>query len=458
MSHQLAKSGHEISWLCPPETCPIVRVRGLDARPLASDARIRDAAATINARFPHRKRNLAQLAGWWAARRKLRRQSLANDEVVRSVRQLQPDLLLIDHEMHTAIVATAQLNLPTMLPIVWFSIFRDPDLPLMHTDRLPPKNGFQRLINRGRWWRCGAGRCLSQCWETLGPAALRRTVRPLLSQANQRSDLRALATGVNYSLTRETDRWQWLQPHTYRNLPVLCYNVREMDFPHCPHPNLHYVGPMMDLQRPDHLRETESLKLWNAWRGQRAAESTGKPLFYCSLGTFWAADRNLLNQIIDVFRARQEWQLVVGLGGKAAPLDFGTVPDNILLLKYAPQLQVIAQAKVAITHGGVTSINECVALGVPMLVFSTGHVDQDGCAARVQYHGLGLVAERRGSSIESIANHLSQLLNDGQIRANIGRMQDIFSRYREERRAVRTVEEQLSKKSQSHSRKNPANR
>ena len=50
-----------------------------------------------------------------------------------------------------------------------------------------------------------------------------------------------------------------------------------------------------------------------------------------------------------------------------------------------------------INHGGLGTIKECIYFGVPMIVFPMMR-DQPGNAARVAYHGLGIVGQSRVSA------------------------------------------------------------
>jgi UDP:flavonoid glycosyltransferase YjiC (YdhE family) len=443
MSRRLKQAGHDVVWLCPEHAAGRIRHRGYEVRIPQIDSRMSRAVQDIDARFASRKTNPFQLVRWIASRRRLRRQSLADDEITRLVRDLDPDLLLIDYEMHVAIMATACLRLPTMLPIVWFSVFRDPQLPPLHTTRMPPQSAWQTQLNRVRWLGFAVRRVVSDRLLRPGPVGIRQALRPLQSGWNRRAELALFARRQGYDLRRETSQWHWIRPHAYRHLPVLCYNAAELDFPHKPHPSLHYVGPMIDKTAADEAVDPESMRRWSEWLARYRQQQPKSPLVYCSLGTFWSVDRSLLNCVIDAFRRQPGWQLVIGLGGKAGTDDFPDVPDNVLILPYAPQWQVISHAEAAITHGGITSINEYIEAGLPMLVCSTGHVDQPGCAARVSYHGLGLSLDRSDLTPERVEAAIQTLLHDDATRTRVQKMREVFERYRRQGTAERTVEQWL---------------
>ena len=65
------------------------------------------------------------------------------------------------------------------------------------------------------------------------------------------------------------------------------------------------------------------------------------------------------------------------------------IRDSIHVVDFAPQYELLERVDVAIIHGGIGSIQQCVAQEVPMVVHRFGDVDQPGCAVRIEHHGLG---------------------------------------------------------------------
>ena len=255
-------------------------------------------------------------------------------------------------------------------------------------------------------------------------------------------DLRELAASRGVDFRRETGRDHWLRPLTWIRLPILCTNAQELELPHRPWPRLHYVGPMVERARPELLATGEA---WPRLLERRRSVAEPPPLVYCSLGTFWSADSEFLRRVVAAFERRTEWQLVLGLGGRLDPAELGAVPGNVLVLDYAPQAEILAEASCAITHGGVTSLNECLSMGVPMVVYSTGHVDQNGCAERVRFHRLGLLGDRVADDSRAIEAKVERVLGDADIRANVERLRAVCESYRSEDRAVELIATALAR-------------
>ena len=199
---------------------------------------------------------------------------------------------------------------------------------------------------------------------------------------------------------------------------------------------------MVHEHRQETAVTTEAQVQWNSFRDQCKREN--KPIVYCSLGTFWSSDVEFLRKVVKVFEGRIDWALVIGLGGKLTREQLHPLPDNVLAMDFAPQLQILKASKVAITHGGITTINECVFFEVPLLVCSSGHVDQDGCAARVGHHRLGRIANIKSETPQQLESHLECLMSDSSIRENICRMKRKFEKYRENQVAEKLLEDMIN--------------
>ena len=75
---------------------------------------------------------------------------------------------------------------------------------------------------------------------------------------------------------------------------------------------------------------------------------------------------------------------------------FKSIPDNILMFHFVPQLETLQHTDVFITHGGMNSVNESLFYGVPMIVVPQA-LDQSLVAKRVCELGVGLTIEKRES-------------------------------------------------------------
>lgn len=372
-----------------------------------------------------------KIARIMASNHRYRRESLQSFEVDELIASWQPDLLLIDMECHVALLQTRRSGLPTLLCSRWFSVFRSPHLPPMHTALLPPRNLYQRWCVRKAWVSLAVYKRFLDFRFRLS----RRRFRPIDYNSNNRFDLVAVARQCGIELDNITQTGHWLIPHVYKELPVMSLTARGMEFEQASDPRMHYVGAMVYRRAEKSLRAESALAEFEQFLSVR--RPIGNPLIYCSFSTFWVTDEARIKPFIELFSNRPDIDLVMGLGGGSLP-DSLSLPDNILMLEFAPQLEVMRFADVVITHGGISSINEALSCGVPLLGVSGRQVDQNGCLARLQYHGLGVLVGSDMHDTDEIMSLVDFLLSDAAsgIRDNVKQIQAQLEAYEQQACAV----------------------
>lgn len=367
----------------------------------------------------------------WAKLRSLKKRqqqavaALGVQNFVATMGELAPDLLLVDIEMHPHIMAAIMEQLPVVLLCSFLSIWKRPNLPPIHTKVIPGQGRpGQRLGIEWSWFRYGWTK-----WKEFQQERWRRMGLDWISV------LRCYAQQIGYPLKLRFGFNQWLVPFPDREMPVLCMNALELDFPHEPPPSMHYVGIMMS----DRVQET-STTVQNLGQIYKDCQIANRPLIYCGLSSFAKADQTFLQQIIDAASCSPQWVWILGLGSQERVEDLGDLPTNLHVFSWAPQLEILKHTSCAIINSGINSINECISCGVPMLVYSLGCADQHGNAARVVYHSLGILGERAQDDATRICEHVQTLLTHEDYRINVNRMQARFRRYIEDQKAVKIVE------------------
>jgi zeaxanthin glucosyltransferase len=213
-----------------------------------------------------------------------------------------------------------------------------------------------------------------------------------------------------------------------RGVPELVLCPEALDFPRPPAPERHFIESL-DLAREEAAFDWDRL-------------SADKPLVYCALGgqLYRARDTpRFLQRVVAAFARRPELQLVLATGQYLRPEQLGPLPPNVLVLERAPQLTLLKRARAMITHGGLGSVKECVAHAVPMLVFPLD-VDQPGNAARVAYHGLGLVGDVAKTSAKELSRMLDRVLNESAFAARCAVFREDFLRFERGSRGADLVE------------------
>lgn len=432
---RLARAGHRVTYISHADVGDVVAVHGHAFRRLSS----------MPADPPRLERpRLRDLVPWVKTSRRLRRATAVDDEIEGVVVGLDPDIVLVDIEMHYAVIAISHLPVPTVLYMNWFCIYRLPDVPPMSSGLVPIGGRENTRLVRRAWQRSRIRTWKRRIRHKLGPGMVGDLLRPISYATYRYADVRAVARARRVPLELRTSRSQWLEPIMFMDLPVLSFTALEMELPHDRHPNMRYVGPMIADRRPVRAAERASLDAWNEFLAVAEASDDRGPMVYCSLGSY-LTDVDFLRTVVEAFRHRPDWSLVLGLGRKVTREALGETPTNVLVLDWAPQLDILAVADAAIVHGGSSSVHECIANAVPLLVYPPGWLDLDqrGNAARIEYHGLGLVGRMGPDGPDQIEAHLDRLLSDPSYRSNVRAMQEVFDRYRDAGTAVHTLEQEL---------------
>ncbi len=203
----------------------------------------------------------------------------------------------------------------------------------------------------------------------------------------------------------------WTNPHsTLSPLAWVTQCPREFDFGCAPDfPQFHYAGPFHDGRG--------RIDFDFPWQ-----QLTGEPIVYASMGT-------LQNGLIDIFRSitqaavgLKELQFVLAVGGQLDPKQLGAVPANVIVVRHAPQIEVLRRSSLCITHAGLNTALESLSSGVPMLALPITN-DQPGVAARIANKKMGVVIPPDQASPANFVAAIKRVLGDPTVRDNVQRMQ-----------------------------------
>jgi UDP:flavonoid glycosyltransferase YjiC (YdhE family) len=98
-------------------------------------------------------------------------------------------------------------------------------------------------------------------------------------------------------------------------------------------------------------------------------------------------------------------------------------PENVIVVPFAPQLDLLDRAAAVITHAGLNTTLEALARGLPMVCLPVTN-DQPGIARRVEYLGAGLVLAAGRARPGRVHRLLGRVLADPAYRASAGRLRD----------------------------------
>lgn len=335
-------------------------------------------------------------------------------EVVRYVASLRPDLVMIDPLMWRLSLVLTHAGMPCLHVSTSLPDELDPNVPPWDSHHVPAPGPASWLIRRLEWCRVFFERWLKY---DLG--------LPIHTDVNAPLDISSFLRASSWPEA-------WVQQRAFHKPAlgltdlVLCPPCFEYPFKSA-RANRYYVEACIDRERfeaEDCLEELDRQK----------------PLIVAALGTqsFRYADAaGILDRLMDAARELPEYQFAIAAGDRMS--EIRNRPPNVLLRRQLPQLRLLARASAMVTHGGLGSIKECVAFGVPMCVVPFRY-DQPSVAARVDYHGIGLVLRPQAVSPARFVAALRRLVDAPQYRARVRLMQREFAEAEARGLALRVIE------------------
>lgn len=152
-----------------------------------------------------------------------------------------------------------------------------------------------------------------------------------------------------------------------------------------------FVGPSLD-RRPH----------------QEDWPTSDKPVLLVSLGSAYTDRAAFYRDCVAAF-GPLPWQVVIAIGSHVDPTAIGTLPPNVELHRWVPQLAVLARARAFVTHAGMGGCSEGLYHGVPMIAVPQA-VDQFGNAAMLEQLGVGVSIPAESATPEAMREALLALV------------------------------------------------
>jgi zeaxanthin glucosyltransferase len=194
---------------------------------------------------------------------------------------------------------------------------------------------------------------------------------------------------------------------SFSTLAQISQQPSAFDFPRSKlPPHFYYAGPLRGLS------STATPFPWE--------RLDGRPLIYASLGT-------LQNRREAVFRcfaeacAPLDAQLVMTHGGGLHDSFADQLPGRPLVVPYAPQLELLKRARLALTHAGLNTVLDALSQGVPIVAVPITY-EQPAIAARVRWLQAGEVLPLKQLNVSRLREKISRVWNDPAYARNAGRV------------------------------------
>ena len=327
-----------------------------------------------------------------------------------AIQAVGAEALLIDATVFEGGTIAEALNLPYVTVCSALAYYQEADIPPVLTAWRYDPNWQSRLRNRS------------------AHKLFNLMAQPVWSVISKYRQAWNLPTYSNYN-------------DIFSKLAIISQHLAEFEFPRQIPPHLHYVGPFHNSTgRPNFNFPWEKLR--------------GVPLIYASLGT-------KRNRIIPIFQAIAaacvdlDAQLVISLGGGMSLEAVPSLPGHPLIVEYAPQLEILKQTNLCITHAGLNTTLESLSNGVPLVAIPLAD-EQPGVAARIAWTGTGefllpsslsLLKAAAGTSsggtlsVSRLRTVIEKVLAEDSYKQNAFRLQETIRRAGGVRRAADIIEQ-----------------
>jgi len=320
-------------------------------------------------------------------------------EGLNAIRETEVDLLLIDQFSLGASSIAEYLNIPFISVTSAILFNREESIPPMNFNWAYSNNPIAKFRNK------------------IGYQFLDSAIAPIIK------------TIVEY-------RKLWNLPDfkhssdAYSQIAQICRQPAEFEYPRQELPDcFHFTGPFHSISSRSKVPfPYEKLN--------------GKPLIYASMGT-------IQNQLLDIFTKIAEAcqdldvQLIISLGGSTEPDSLPPLAGDPIVVKYAPQLEILQKAQLTITHAGLNTALESLSHGVPMVAIPIAN-DQPGVAARIAWTGTGEVIPVKKLTVPKLRKAIQAVLTQSKYRDKAKKMQTAIQKSGGVKQAADIVEQAIA--------------
>lgn len=146
------------------------------------------------------------------------------------------------------------------------------------------------------------------------------------------------------------------------------------------------------------------------------------PLLYVALGTAYHDRPHLYRACLEALDG-QGWRLVISRGDQVAETDLGPIPPWARTHRSVPQLAVLAEAAVFVTHAGMGSCTEALWSAVPTVAVPQA-VDQFDNAATLASLGVGVHLTEDPPTAATLREAVLGVVDDAAVRSRLATIAD----------------------------------
>ncbi|MFF7278503.1 macrolide-inactivating glycosyltransferase [Streptomyces griseorubiginosus] len=175
------------------------------------------------------------------------------------------------------------------------------------------------------------------------------------------------------------------------------------------------------------------------WQRPAAAEQ----VVLVSLGSAFTKRPDFYRECVKAFGDLPGWHLVLQVGSHVDPAELGAVPDNVEVRSWVPQLAILKQADLFVTHAGAGGSQEGLATATPMIAVPQA-VDQFGNADMLRGLGVARRIDTEDATAEALREAALALVDDPEVARRLKEVQADMTQEGGTRRAADLIEAELA--------------
>ncbi|MGW6903476.1 macrolide-inactivating glycosyltransferase [Streptomyces sp. NPDC054940] len=186
-----------------------------------------------------------------------------------------------------------------------------------------------------------------------------------------------------------------------------------------------------------------------ACQGDRAAEGGwqrpdgAEKVVLVSLGSSFTKQPGLYRECVRAFGDLPGWHLVLQIGRHVDPAELGDLPPNVEVRSWVPQLAILQQADLFVTHAGAGGSQEGLASATPMIAVPQA-VDQFGNADMLQALGVARRIDTEDATAQALRETALALVGDSEVARILKGIQAEMAEEGGTRRAADLIEAELA--------------
>ncbi|MEU2894535.1 macrolide-inactivating glycosyltransferase [Streptomyces sp. NPDC006967] len=161
-----------------------------------------------------------------------------------------------------------------------------------------------------------------------------------------------------------------------------------------------------------------------------------------SLGSAFTKQPSFYRECVEAFAGLPGWHLVLQIGRHVDPAELGDVPGNVEVRSWVPQLTILRQADLFVTHAGAGGSQEGLATATPMIAVPQA-VDQFGNADMLQGLGVARHVPADEANAEVLRAAALALVDDPEVARRLKDVQADMAGEGGTRRAADLIEAEL---------------